>query len=180
MLAVNIHNFDMEEAKKILVGVTAEPWIVATDQEVEADYEHGDKLVGGYTGRDTYDQELGVYHPKDTKRQVGEGENEFVDDYELISVIRPEQEADAKFIANVRRMYPAALSEIDRLTRRNEANRNLIALAYDLLQEQMKLIVSVKNLNNDLMGHCNALRSRAQKAELRVKELENSTDIHKG
>ena len=54
---------------------------------------------------------------------------------------------------------------------------HLAALTYlpaalDEIERQAKRIAELQHFSDDPMGHCNALRSRAQKAEARIAELE--------
>jgi hypothetical protein len=63
---------------------TPGPWYVAMRPEYDVDYITADRIVGGPTGHDEYDSELGVYA---------------VIDDEPETLARPWKEADARLIA---------------------------------------------------------------------------------
>jgi len=72
---------------------TPGPWHVATKPEYDGEYITADRAVGGPTGHDEYDSELGVY-------AVIDGEPE--------SLARPWLEADARLIAAAPDLLEAA------------------------------------------------------------------------
>ena len=54
------------------------------------------------------------------------------------------------------------------------ADLTYLPAALDEIERQAKRIAEPQHFSDDLMGHCNALRSRAQKAEARIAELEKT------
>ena len=88
--------------------------------------------------------------------------------------------------------YRAALDKIERLQADNNqldheayVARNLASLAKGIVDKQDAIIQELddaakrgNDLVQDLMANCNALRSRAQKAEARIADLEAETENH--
>jgi hypothetical protein len=94
--------------REIIQAATDEKWFVAKNPEIEMDWEYGDRPVGGYTGRDIYDRDIGVYC-----RMAIDVDDRTEVEYETIAA--PWNEADAECIAEAHNNYPAALDEIEQL-----------------------------------------------------------------
>lgn len=97
-----IHKFpnlidEVAKLKELEAKATPDGWIKATQPEYDADYETADRLVGGPTGRDEYDREVGIFSNKG----------------EWPSVCVPEMEIDADFIADMRNAAPDLLAVLD-------------------------------------------------------------------
>lgn len=77
---------------------TPGPWLVAMRPEFDGDYVTADHCVGGPTGRDLYEQELGVYVMQ-TNRYAVEGNPDGEEVTEPYIIAQPDHVEDAFLIA---------------------------------------------------------------------------------
>jgi hypothetical protein len=125
-------DFDMQKAKEICEKATQGPWYKSTEEEYDADYEAADHLVGGPTGREVYDRDLGVFHV--------DGDDDF-----CVSICSPQEEADADFIVASRELLPAAIARIEELEADlTKSNHAYLDLQY-ICDEQAERISILEN-----------------------------------
>lgn len=122
----------IERQREIIKAATDGKWLVGRTPEVDAEQDYAGHYVGGFTGADVYDRDMGVYAmffcDRDDETQI---------DPETICA--PWSEADAEHIAEAHNHYPAALDEIERLRAELQAARADAARLKAALEEIHRL-----------------------------------------
>jgi hypothetical protein len=108
--------------REIIQSATDGNWRVGMKPEVDGEQDYPGHWVGGYTGRDEYDRDMGVY-------VLAAFDDGNMTAYEPEVICTPWDESDARLIVEARNNYPAALDEIERL-------RAELTDARELLTEQ--------------------------------------------
>jgi hypothetical protein len=106
--------------REIIQGATDGNWRVGMKPEVDGEQDYPGHWVGGYTGRDEYDRDMGVY-------VLAAFDDGNMTAYEPEVICTPWDESDARLIAEAHNNYPAALDEIERLTAELTDARELLA-----------------------------------------------------
>jgi hypothetical protein len=107
--------------REIIQSATDGNWRVGMKPEVDGEQDYPGHWVGGYTGRDEYDRDMGVY-------VLAAFDDGNMTAYEPEVICTPWDESDARLIAEAHNNYPAALDEIERLRAAAEqAQRERIA-----------------------------------------------------
>jgi hypothetical protein len=102
--------------REVIGAATDGKWLVGKEPEVEGDEDYPGHMSGGYTGRDVYDRDLGVY-------VIAAFDHDGETDYEPETICQPWHETDAELIAAACNNYPAALDEIEQLRADLSASR---------------------------------------------------------
>lgn len=159
--------FDMQKARAVCEKATPGPWMKAIKPEYDVDYETANHLVGGPTGRDIYDRDIGIFST------AVEGWN---------SVCSPQLEADADFITYVRALVPALLDRIEELEAKIETTKtdnNHCVVADWKFEEYRKRIEEQAKRIAELDAEAQSYHDRKEEFAGRIAELKESLDDEK-
>jgi antitoxin component HigA of HigAB toxin-antitoxin module len=130
--------------REIIQSATDGNWRVGMKPEVDGEQDYPGHWVGGYTGRDEYDRDMGVY-------VLAAFDDGNMTAYEPEAICTPWDESDARLIAEAHNNYPAALDEIERL-------RAELTDAREMLTEQEGLARAAEERIEDLEAERDELR----------------------
>lgn len=155
----------IERQREIIKAATDGKWLVGRTPEVDAEQDYAGHYVGGFTGADVYDRDMGVYAmffcDRDDETQI---------DPETICA--PWSEADAEHIAEAHNHYPAALDEIERLRAELNTARNELENACALVAKMHEAAVGeVRGPIDGVVEDVKNLRAQLDEARAEIAAL---------